>query len=45
MKKTLRVALLVITLLGSIAATVNTVKADGGAPQPTCDPVTGRCTQ
>lgn len=44
MKKTVRMLMLALVLLGSVAASVETVKADGGGPGPTCDPASGKCT-
>lgn len=44
MKKTVRMFMLALVLLASVAATVDTVKADGGGPAPTCDPASKNCT-
>ena len=44
MKKVLRIAIVALALIGSIAATVDTVQADGNGGTPTCDPTVMRCT-
>ena len=44
MKKVVRIVIVAVALMGSIAATVDTVQADGGGSVPTCDPTTSRCT-
>lgn len=44
MKNAFRILIVALALVGSIAATVDTVKADSGSPPPTCDPTTSKCT-
>ncbi|HEU5453518.1 MAG TPA: hypothetical protein VFU76_16090 [Terriglobales bacterium] len=45
MKKVVRIVIVALALMGSIAATVDAVHADGnGGTNPICDPTTSRCT-